>query len=332
MSAGILLLTMSYPSKILLAYIIDIKLNESVVPDWISEIGFTAESSNSIGSILALLVAVVGALLVCSQLYIIFKNARKTSRVLITGMNSGASNFPDELISEMEKMDIRETIKLGLNENGDIGDFIKDSKEMFNAEQKVDIYKRFVLNDGCEKLYLGGLHRTPLLVAYGSRFRANTKNIIFFDKVQKTDTWSLLEEENKKIELEVVQRQVVPNLNGNIGIAIGFTFPVNEGQLPDEFKGHTLFISPNCETGHNLIMNQTNLLSVCHDIKVEVSRLSSIKGVEKIHFFLCVQSTLALAIGMKYQEGMHRNWVIHNYNGQKGTYDWSLEMDANKIS
>ncbi|AZG34007.1 SAVED domain-containing protein [Shewanella psychromarinicola] len=332
MSSGVALLVFSYPLKLLFEYTINLNLNGSEAPSWLREIGMTVERSNGFSNISGLLSAVAGMLLICSQLYVIFNNARSKSRVFITGMNAGDIKFPDELIPEIERMDVRETVNLGLSENVNAVDFINESVEMFNAEQKVDIYNRFIFNGGCEKLYLGGLHRIPLLVAYGTRFRANTKNILFFDKVQESGNWSLLTEENKNIQLDIIGDDTVPNENGNVGIAIGFTFPITEAQLPDEFKGHTLFIKPNCDVGHNLIMNQDNLLSICHEIKEEVSRLSSDNAVKKIHFFLCVQSCVALALGTKYQEGMHRNWVIHNYNGHKGEYDWFLEVEPNKVS
>ena len=56
------------------------------------------------------------------------------------------------------------------------------------------------------------------------------------------------------------------------------------------------------------------------------------RNCNKIHLFLSVQSTLALDIGKRYQEGIHKNWVIHNFNANKGMYDWAIELSKSGIS
>lgn len=40
---------------------------------------------------------------------------------------------------------------------------------------------------------------------------------------------------------------------------------------------------------------------------------------------------LAIEIGRKYQEGTHKNWVIHNYDAHAGTYIWALELSKSDV-
>jgi len=41
---------------------------------------------------------------------------------------------------------------------------------------------------------------------------------------------------------------------------------------------------------------------------------------------------LALDIGRRYQEGMHKNWVIHNFDASKDKYNWAVELSKNGLS
>ena len=40
---------------------------------------------------------------------------------------------------------------------------------------------------------------------------------------------------------------------------------------------------------------------------------------------------LAIEIGRKYQEGTHKNWVIHNYDAQFGAYNWAVELSKSGV-
>jgi frataxin-like iron-binding protein CyaY len=61
-------------------------------------------------------------------------------------------------------------------------------------------------------------------------------------------------------------------------------------------------------------MNQANLQRITESLEKIISQFSSDPNTKKIYLFLSVQSTLAIEIGRKFQEGMHKVWVIHNFN------------------
>nr|WP_244623202.1 SAVED domain-containing protein [Shewanella salipaludis] len=260
------------------------------------------------------------------QLKSISNAARLTSRVLINGIDSSSKTFPDSIIPDSEKLTIREVVELGYNENIDVDLFIDNAIEIFNAEVKVDIFNRFILNNNCKKLYLGGLQRIPFLIAYGSRFRANIDEVKFYDKIHNNSRWSLMDEMDDGISI-IQSELVLPNDKGDIGVAIGLTNPIQEHQLPNLLKDHTIFISPNVSPKHNLVMNQENINRLTLEIKELVSEISRVENVNKIHFFVSAQSSIAISLGMRYQDGIHKNWVIHNFDAPTGTYTWAIELD-----
>ncbi|MEZ9614497.1 SAVED domain-containing protein, partial [Vibrio sp. 10N.286.45.C10] len=111
-------------------------------------------------------------------------------------------------------------------------------------------------------------------------------------------------------------------------VRITFTCEIDKEVIPNELNGHTLFIRSNVSPQRNLIKNQENLSEAASFISSIVDELSQRKNVKRIHFFLSVQSSLAIAIGQRYQEGVHRKWVLHNFNAEEGLYDWGLEISS----
>lgn len=274
--------------------------------------------------VLAVVMMLVGIILIMIGIFNSLKKARKTSRVLIVSMLGESAHFPDNILFESEKNDARETIQLGLLETNT---YIEKSIEMFNSEQMVDIYHRFILHQDCKKVFLGGRARVPFLVAYGSCFRNISAKIIYYDQLHENGKWCLLNDEDTQIELEYDNIETIqPNNNGEIGVALGFTTSIGKHQLFEEIENNTLFISPNCGFERNLIKNQNNLEKISSKIKMIIDQLSSKQNCKTIHLFLSVQVSVALEIGRNYQEGTHKKWVIYNFDGAK--YAWAIQLNS----
>lgn len=281
-------------------------------------------SNDSIGTYLSIAGFLVGLLLVIIGLMLIKKGARSTSRVLIVSMLGESAHFPDSILQESEKLDIRETIKLGLKEGEN---YIEQSIQMFNAEKMVDIYHRFILHGDCKKVLLGGRARVPFLVAYGSCFKSISAKVEYFDQLHSDNKWYFLDDENENITPEYQSyNNLKPNAAGDIGLVIAFTSNVESHQLPLELQDHTLFISSSIGCRRNLIKNEENLLEISSKIKHIIDDLSAKEGCIKIHLFLSIQASLALELGKNYQEGTHKNWVIHNFDASAGQYLWAIEL------
>lgn len=251
--------------------------------------------------------------------------ARKVARVIISGLPSMPTHFPSEILSKSEQRLAREPIELSIQD-----DKIEKQVERYNAEVCVDLFKRFVLHHQCEKLYIGGLARIPFLVAYGV-FLRNVSNITYFDKMHGSTNWRMLDNEDVNIQLSNTEPLPKADENGNVGLAVGLSTPILQDQLPVEFQNNTAILSSTTLVERNLVLNQENLQRLSSSLLATIDALSRDPKVRRIHLFLSVQSSLAIEIGRKFQEGIHKTWVIHNFNGNKGHYEWALELSGKGV-
>ena len=203
---------------------------------------------------------------------------------------------------------------------------------IYNAELTANIFNRFIIHDQCRKLYIGGLARVPFLVAYGALLRNTGIDIQCFDKSHTGQReWTLLNEEKINLTYNVESDDIIANESGDIAIAVSFSSKISEDQIPQKLIEHTLFINPNVSPERNLIKNQENLSEAARFISLKVDEVSKQINVKRIHLFLSVQAPLALAIGQRFQEGMHKKWVIHNFNAENWRYEWGLELSASGV-
>lgn len=306
-------------------FVVQIMLPEDY---FIEQIDFTTNELSIYSIVIGLVALVVGVYLIFCDLGNL---ARNTARVIITGMKGTTGRFPSELLAKSEKRDARETVELSIPESDDIN--IEKQISMYNSELDVNLYSRFILHNECSRVYLGGIARIPFLVAYGACFRAVSSKIIYFDKFHKGGEWRLLNDEDENIEFEEFNvDSLIPNQYGDIGVAVSFSNKIEKFHLPEKIRENTIIVTPNCVVGKNLIKNQDNLHAISETFKLLIDDLSNKQGCKKIHLFLSVQSTMALEIGRMFQEGTHKNWVIHNFNASEGKYEWAIELSKKGIS
>ena len=278
-------------------------------------------------AVLSVVAAVTGSFMIWFELR---KNARTTSRAFISGLPGQSQEFPEGLLSSTEQRFAREHVRLGIDEKSAL---LTDQVAYYNAEIKVDIFNRFVTHLSCSKLYIGGLARIPFLVAYGAMLRNLNAEIKYFDKFHKDGNYHLLDQEDTEVDFSQAEQGIVPSSDGDIGIAVGFSSQITKAQLPEKLQEHTIILEPNIPCAHNLVQNQENLERVSAKIKSLINSLGvDYPNMKRLHLFLSTQPTVALDLGRQYQEGIHRNWVIYNFNGNAGTYDWSIELTGEGLS
>lgn len=250
------------------------------------------------------------------------KKLRHIAKVFISAMPGVAISFPINVLEPSERALSREAVRLGVNQDSE--ENIQKQIEVFNAELKADVIKRFILPPDVKKAYIGGLARIPFLVAYGSMLRNQSAQIVYFDKFHRNGEYALLEDFNEKISLKDYDFNI--NISNNVGLALGFTTAISREQLPESLRDSVIMLYPSKGTARNLIKNQDNLQEISDEIVHIIDNLSSRVNVQRVHLFLSVQSSLAIEIGRRYQEGTHKNWIIHNFNPDEGCYDWALEL------
>lgn len=289
----------------------------------ISGVEITNNQMDILSFILTLIPMAVGIFLIHHE---IKNQARNTARVIITGLPGLSNSFPSNILSKSEHRLSREPVELSAPDE-DIHNLIK----RYNAEICVDLFKRFVLHESCEKLYIGGLARIPFLVSYGA-FLRNAKGIIYFDKMHRDLNWRLLDDEDRDIQIAPYNSLPEPNSNGDVGLAIAFSTLIDAQQLPEYLRGHTVILTSNTNSERNLIVNQSNLHRVSESIGKIIDQLSINPKTKLVHLFLSVQSSLAIEIGRRYQEGIQKNWVIHNFKGDEHRYDWAVKLSSSCLT
>ncbi|NVK73762.1 MAG: SAVED domain-containing protein [Oceanospirillaceae bacterium] len=294
----------------------------------VESMSVTAQEASFYSFIVSAVLLVVGVVLIFSELK---SKSRNTSKVFIASLPGVSREFPDEILDPAEKEFCREAVILGQAVMGN-DENLNRQIELYNSELLVDILNRFIVHDGCKKLYFGGLARIPFLVAYGYMLKNLRCSIVYLDKFHRDGDWKLLDDENMQIGLYPHRTEsITPNRFGEVGLAIGFTTPISQDQLPENLKGNTLILSPNQNTERNLVKNQENLNRISDETCKLIDELTGKIGCKKIHLFLSVQSTLAIDIGRRYQEGIHKNWVIHNFSPETNSYTWSLELSKSGV-
>ena len=294
----------------------------------ISSINVTANEASFVVLAICILTWLLGLALIVYELRNVTNTARKSARVLITGLPGTSENFPNLILTKAEQRLAREAIELSLPESED-GQHSYQI-ERYNAELCVDLFKRFILHDDCNKLYIGGLARIPFLVSYGAFLRNVTAQITYFDKFHRGGEWKLLDDEDNNVVFSNFQLEA-PNSAGDVGLAIGFSTPISIEQLPDELKNHTAILQPKVFEDRNLIKNQENLQRISETVRSLIEELSRTPSSKRIHLFLSVQSTLAIELGRRFQEGTQCNWVIHNFDFESKSYNWALELSKGGI-
>lgn len=255
------------------------------------------------------------------------RQSRKAALLIINGLPNMKQVFPKSILSAAEEMLAREPIELSFKSED-----IKKQVEMYNAEAKVELISRFVTHHGCQKLYIGGLARVPFLVGYGAMLR-NTSGVTYFEKMHsKGGEWCLLDDEDECIELFLREENISANDEGAVGIALGMSTEIVVEQLPTALQQHTLFIDASGSIKKDKVKNQANLQRISETVAQKIDVFSTKAEVNVIHLFLSVQSTLALEIGRRYQEGTQKPWIIHNYDPKQHCYPWALRLTGQVLT
>lgn len=277
--------------------------------------------------IIAVIIIFIGLLMILFEAYN-YKKAREIGKLIINGMKEGFKEFPSDILSYEEKNNSRDTMNIGMIEGVDSLD---NQIQYYNSEKQIDLYNRFIFNDEVKNLYVCGISRVPFLVAYGYCLKGNV-SIKYIEREHSSNKSFFLDDLNRKIDIIKTNENVNFSESGNIGIAIGFTSEIKKEQLPEELKEHTLFIKASIGEDRLLIRNQDNLVEIIKKIQRVIDGFSSEKSCNKIHLFLSVQASFAIELGRHFQEGMHKNWIIHNYNGESSSYSWAIELSKSGIS
>lgn len=270
--------------------------------------------------------------LICFGIWLIIRGVqvkdaglREYCAIYIRGLPGQKDNFPVDSLDIAHKKSTREAIRFDI-----ITTSLKEIENTLQSDRRQ--IQQHTYHHGCADVYIAGLARIPVLVAYGSMFRNANAHLIFLDHIHKSRTWKVMDDLPTEVELISTfdSESISPSEREEIGIALAFTTPIYAIDLPVDLKDHTLIYSLNTGYHHNSFVNQQEMIDVINHIISVITRLS--KCCKRIHLFLAVQAPVAIELGLRYQDGIHRDWVIHNFDGASGSYNWHLTLGKGSFS
>jgi len=233
-------------------------------------------------------------------------------------------------------------------------DCIEINLEKINSYNKIVVIEDYILNQkllknrmlnkNSKKIYVGALGSFPYLFLLGSLFRNAYLNVevLDFNRHQNGGKWY-------KLPLSYVGEKVIThkavsssnksisemindfndNENNEVSIALGYTFSTNKNAIPEALKDNTLFLETSLGTGHDILSSE----EVQSELLKELSKYMASLWNEhnKIHLFVSAQSSMCINIGKMYMNNAHGILVLHNYDNNSSTYNWSIEFDRGTI-
>jgi len=213
-----------------------------------------------------------------------------------------------------------------------------DKNEVLNDYQfnKILLGER-VENKESVKVYIAALGSFPYLFLLGALVRNAYSNVKFLDYNRYEDggKWYILpafkttdnqlthkllySKDNTTIDDEINR------LNKNdtdIGIALGYTFPIKKEVIPFPLKNNTLYLTSSEETRHDILSSEESQESLLKDISYYLNSLS--KPNRNIHLFVSAQSSMCMNMGKHYMDNAHGGIILYNYNNEIKTHDWKI--------
>jgi len=215
-----------------------------------------------------------------------------------------------------------------------------DKNEVLNDYQfnKILLGER-VENKESVKVYIAALGSFPYLFLLGALARNAYSNVKFldFNRYKDGGKWYILplfkttdnqlthkllyNQDNTTIEDEINR---LNNNDANVGIALGYTFPIKKEVIPSSLQNNTLYLTSSEETRHDILSNEEAQELLLKDISYYLNSLS--KPNRDIHLFVSAQASMCMNIGKHYMDNAHGAILLYNYSNETRTHDWSIKF------
>ncbi len=220
----------------------------------------------------------------------------------------------------------------------------------YNKDEVLDDYKfnktlieERIENKESVKVYIAALGSFPYLFLLGALARNAYSNVKLFDFNRYRDggKWYILPPYNTNNQLthkllynqnNTTIEDEINRLNKNdedIGIALGYTFPIRKETIPTFLQNTTLYLTSSEETRHDILSSEESQESLLKDISYYINRLS--KPNRNIHLFVSAQSSMCMNMGKHYMDNAHGSIILYNYNNDTKTHDWSIKFNKGVV-
>jgi len=211
--------------------------------------------------------------------------------------------------------------------------------------ENYSFYKQLIrdrtLNKSSKKVYIGSLGSFPYLFLLGSLFRNAYSEVITLDFNRHNSKWYKLpnnsevkENINHKLMYEDISiNEKINDLNNldynEVGIALSYTFEVNKDAIPNQLKNHTLYLKNSYGIGHDKLSNEESQKELLKELSVYMATLWN--SHKRIHLFVSAQSSICINIGKNYMNNAHGTLILHNYDNNSKSYNWSIEFNQGDL-
>ncbi len=223
------------------------------------------------------------------------------------------------------------------NRKESINSYDKNTVKTKIAKYKEYFESRFEDSD-TQKIYVAALGGFPYLFLLGMLFRNGYSKVEVLDfkrfdhegKWYALDRYSdssathkLLYEQGLTIENEI--ERIKTSSNSEAAIALAYTFPIEKDRIPAQLKNDTLFLKNSLGIGHDKLSNHSLQNDLLQELSYYLGSIGNRK--EKIHLFVSAQASMCINIGKILMDNGHPNIIVHNYNVNSRSYDWSLSVN-----
>lgn len=254
------------------------------------------------------------------------------------GIENMDIHIPIQAVPKYERFDC---IKINL---ATIDSYDRD-KVIDNYKFNKTLIEQRIQNRNSAKVYVGALGSFPYLFLLGTLFRNAYSNIVILDydrHAQGGGKWYKLppmNENNLKVchELMYSDMSIEDKINelnnsssGEVGIALSYTFTVNKEAIPSQLQGNTLYLKNSLGIGHDKLTNEEAQKALLNELSAYIATLWN--QHKKVHLFVSAQSSMCINIGKSYMNNAHGVLVLHNYENNSKTYNWSIEFDRGNVN
>ena len=194
------------------------------------------------------------------------------------------------------------------------------------------------------KVYIAALASFPALFLVGALFRNAHIETILLDYNRYKSTWYRLNEfsgthesvhhvlaDDETMGYEEKLDRILENDPTEVGVALAYTFEIPHEQIPEELKEHTLFLKNSFGYGHDRLSDKESQKKLLSELSPLFNKIYKSNGVKKIHLFVAAQASMAIALGLHYMDNAHGTIVLHNYDNQTKSHNWSVKFNKGEV-
>ncbi len=223
--------------------------------------------------------------------------------------------------------------------------------DSYNRQEVIDFYNRYdsivherAFNSHVIKNYVAALGGFPYLFLIGSMFRDaydNQIGIMDFDRTKNGGVWyelpayrdakeplthELMYQDGVSIENEIARLKEF----NEVAIALSYTFSIEKNTIEENLRDKTLYLKLSTGHGHDKLCDAESQGIVLKDLSSYIAALSG--RDKKAHLYVSAQSSVCVNIGRMYMNNAHGNLVLHNYDHNDASNNWSICFSKGVVS